>query len=307
MDGVRASGAFGAAIWGTTPWADSSPDSASFPAADAGERVVFLDGLISDAATLTTTGTAALTVANLQDMHPSRMWRSTINVDAILITLAQPWACNGVTLVGHNFTAAGVWRLRGATVQANLIGSPDVDTGWVSVWPNSVMPGDAEWPRWLSLLRWSNDAPMRYWRLDLADTGVGQAYLEAGRLMLGRYWQPAYNVDFDSDFAFLPADIQTASDFGGLYTERRGSPRGFDLKFSAMDWTDAQTRGHELHRRLGLARDLVCVLDPAEVESFHHFAIHGLISAPGSYRAVPAWNGARMVWATAIAIKELLW
>lgn len=297
-------------VWGDLPWGDTSwgdiDYTVTFPTAGASERVVIFDGLISDTATLTTTLSAASPVAALQDLHPSYKWRSSAVADQILITAAYPIAWNGLAMNAHNIDT---WRLRGfASAAARAAGtSPVVDTNYCSPWPLNVKPSDIDWLNYVSILRWTNEQPLQHWLLDVYTADATATGVEAGRLMLCRYWQPARNMDYESGISFEPADLQVESEYGALDTEQRFSPRVFDLQFSDMVWTDAQERASELYRRLGRARDLICVLDPGQTGGdFHRQAIHGVLTGGGKMEPQKGWADGKMVWRTGLRIKELL-
>lgn len=297
-------------VWGDLPWGDVAwgdiDYTVTFPTAGASERIVIFDGLVSDTATLTTTQTAAVTVAALQDKHPSYKWRSTAVADQIAITATYPIAWNGLAMNAHNID---VWRLRGFASAADRTAetAPVVDTNYCSPWPLNVKPNDLDWLNYVSILRWANELPLQHWLLDVYTADASATGAEAGRLMLCRYWQPEHNMDFESPTSFNPADLQVESEFGAIDTEQRFNPRTFDLQFSDMTWEDAQERASELHRRLGRARDLICVLDPgATGGDFHRQAIHGVLSAGGRHEPQRGWVNDRMVWRTGLNIKELL-
>ncbi len=289
--------------WGSVAWGD--PDATiTFPAAGASENVCIFDGLSSDSATLMTDQTAAVTVAALQDRHPSYKWRSSAVADQISITSAIPIAWNGLAMNAHN---VDVWRLRGFASAADRTAgtSAVIDTNYCSPWPLNVRPADEDWLNYVSILRWTNEQPLQHWLLDVAT--YDSTAVEAGRLMVCRYFQPARNMEFESSIAYEPADIQVESEYGAVDTEARFSPRVFDLQFADMEWSDAQERASELHRRLGRARDLIAVLDPgATGGDFHRQTIHGVLTAGGKYEPQKGWADGRMVWRTQLRIKELL-
>ncbi len=297
-------------LWGDIPWGDAAygdlDATATIPTAGASERVCIFDGLTSDTATLTTTQAAAVTVAALQDKHPSYKWRSTSVVDQISITATIPVAWNGLAMSAHNID---VWRLRGFASAADRTAgtSAIVDTNYCSPWPLGVHPADDDWLNYVSILRWTNDQPLQHWLLDVYAVEPSATALEAGRLMLCRYWQPSRNMEFESSIAFEPSDLQVESDYGAIDTEQRFSPRVFDLQFADMVWSDAQERASELHRRLGRARDLICVLDPGLTGGdFHRQAIHGVLAAGGKHEPQKGWADGKFVWRTGLRIKELL-
>ncbi len=306
-DSALVSGAWGGAPWASFAWG-GTPDVV-FPSAGPQENIAFLHAMWSDGATLSTAETAAVAVTNLLNIYPSQKWRSTKRYDSIFITLPRGRPVDAIGL-RHDMSPAGMWRLRCSTVLSTLSSAPDVaDSGWTSVWPLGVKPSVEEWSQHVSLLRFDNghETPLRYLRLDLADTG--RTYVEASRLMVGQLWQPLYNVSWDSAFVVETKDVQIDSDYGGLYPERRAARRiASPLKFPFINRDDAQNFGIELERRLGLARDVMCFIDPAATDDFHLFSIHGLLPSTGIWQPQPAWDGdaRRWTYSASLSIKELL-
>ena len=296
--------------WASLPYAGSP--AVSYPAAGASEKVLFMNGEASDAATIAAGASALMAAANLQNMQPAKKWRSSATSDYLTITLASPLAANAIMFNACNFSDAAVVRVRGYRTAADMAGQTNevVDTNWSSVWPLNFKPRLTSWPRYMAGLRWSNAAALQYWRVDLVDGGGGTTYLEAGRLVLAAYWQPTANADIDGSIGFECADVQVRSPFGNIYTDARRTGRGFELKFSATEWRDAFDLFGEMQRRRGMAKDVICIIDPAATTDFQRFALHGVITSVGKLVPTPQWSGTtaggQMLWSFTITLSELL-
>jgi len=281
----------------------------TWPTAGAAEKVLLLTPTDSDAATLASGSTPQLALANLQDMHPAKKWRSAAATtsDYITLALAKPVAANALALVAHNLTSSGWLRARGANTAAEVTTSPVVDTKLAQAWPLGVKPNAASWNNYTALLRWTNDTPLQYWRVDICDGGL-VTYLEAGRLVLGRYFQPSLlNLDFNSPLGFSPADVQANTDFGGTQTDARYRPRTRTLTFAAMKQSDLFAGIHEIQRLAGMARDVIVCVDPAATDTFHIQTLQGVMTSGGNYVPQVAWtDDGQMVWSLNIPFREIL-
>ena len=281
------------------------------PAAGASERFLILTPRESDLATLTASSAAdGLPVTNLQTMQPAQVWRSTSAVAQYIdVVFPYPVAANALAIVAPNVTAAGVFRARGANTSAEVTASPAVDTGFQSMWPATGKPNVFDWPVHISLLRWSNDALYRYWRIDIADAGTVLTYIEAGRLVLGRAWQPTTNFDYGgTPIGYAPADVQQPTSYGRTFTDRRtvSPPRIFEVSAYALNRREALDGIAEIQRLRGTWGDVICALDPGESTDFHRFTMQGVFNAGGAYTLPPAFDSSGFMVGAGIRLRELI-
>ena len=272
-------------------------------------RIAVLSPRDSDLATVAAgSEVATLPAVNLQNQQPKKVWRSASAADYITVTFGAPVAANMLALNGHNLSAGGVFRVRGADTLANTAAAPSVDTGWQSVWPATGKPADAYWPRYLSALLWSNDALFQYWRVDIADPAASQTYVEAGRLALGRYWQPTTNFDLSgAPLGFDQVDVQTRTDYGEIFTDRRqrSAARRFGLQISAADRREVLDGIAEIQRLRGLWGDVICLLDPGATTDFHRHSMQGVFTAPQEHRIVPQFTANGEMWTVDLQLREI--
>jgi len=280
----------------------------AFPSAGTGERVWFLSPASSDAATLaSTTAVGSLPITNLQDQAPSKRWRSSASVvEAITIDFGYPIAANALALVAHNLSSQGVLRVRGAVTSGAITSAPIVETNWVSAWPLGVKPAEPDWLNYVSLIRFTNDEPMRYWRLDIVDPASTQTYVEAGRLALGRAWQPTYGLSFDTTMTYRSSDLQINSPWNTIYTDARFPARVFDMRFEAHEQRDAFDGAMELQRRRGMAKDVIVSLDPAETTDFHRYTMQGVMTNISAVTRQPLWSNNGPLYQFSIQLQEII-
>ena len=301
---------YGAAPYGALPYG-GMPSGLVWPTAGASERVLLLSPRDSDLATLVASAQAStLPVGNLQTIQPQKKWRAAgVTTCSITIALAQAIACNALALVAHNLTAAAVFRIRGAGSSAAVTYAPVVDTGYVSAWPLGVKPLVASWPNYLSLVRWTNAAALQYWQLDIYDTGPGQTYLEAGRLVIGKAWQPSTNFDLGGyPVGFDPQDVQMKTPSGYTFTDRRAASAGRQI---ALQITGANQREvldgvAEMQRLCGMWGDVIVCLDPAATTDFHRQSMQGVFTAKPRFPIVPLFDADGIQYGATLSLDELL-
>lgn len=281
------------------------------PASPTSGRVLLLSPRDSDAATLSSPNVVSgLPLTNLQNVQPAKKCRwSSATPQYIDIDFGTPVAPNAMAWVGHNLTQAGMVRAQFATTQAGVTAAPAVDTGWVSAWPAANKPLVRNWPAFTSLTTWSNDSAFRYGRAWMADGGSVLSYIEAGRLMVGRYWQPSINFDLaGTPLGFDPADVQAKTPYGRQFTDRRTAspPRLFEIAFYALNKREALDGIYEIQRESGMWGDVVCALDPGESTDFHRFTMQGAFTAGGAYTLPPAFDGNGTMFGAGIKLREFI-
>lgn len=282
---------------GSAPYGAAPPFVA--PAAAGFERMVVLSPLYSDAATLSASSEiTSLPVANLQSLQPKKVFRAGGSYVAVTVAFAEPVAANMLALVRHNLGPGGVIRCSAAGV---------FDTGWQLAWPVTGKPSDRRWPSWLSALRWSNDVEVSQCLVEFADPAG--AYIEAGRLMVGRAWQPSDNFDLSgTPLGFDQADVQTRTDYGGLFTDRRtlSAPRRFSLQISALDRREVLDGIGEIMRLQGGWGDVVVLLDPAATTDFHRHSLQGVFTAPQQHDLTQLFTNSGECWSVSFPLREVI-
>lgn len=298
---------YGAYPYGSAPYAAAPAYVA--PAAASIARMVVLSPYDSDRATIAAgSAVATLPAANLQSQQPKKVWRSSSVSDYLELTFATPVAANMLAINGHNFTSAGLYRVRGADTIAATTSAPLVDTGWVSVWPVTGKPADPYWPRFMSALLWSNDALFQCWRIDFADPSASQTYIEVGRLALGRYWQPSTTFDLaGTPLGRDQRDVQTITDYGELFTDRRqrSGARRMSLQIGALDKRETLDGIQEIQRLAGLSGDVFVLLEPNATTDFHRVSMQGVFTSPQDHQIVMQWTESGEMWTANFPLREV--
>jgi hypothetical protein len=274
------------------------------------KNITILSPTLSDVAVFgASSQVSTLPVANLQTMDPKKKWRAMVTAAAITIDAgAAGLAATGLALIGHNLTAAGTIRVR-AKATSDVTVAPTIDTTAKSAWPATGKPTDSYWNHYLSWLEWANAAALRYWRIDLSDPGNPAGYLQAGRLMLGAYWRPSINFDYDgAPLAYAQKDIQVLTDYGQTFTDRRtrSAPRLVALKHTSLDRREVLDGIAEIQRLRGMWGDVACLLDADETTDFHRYSLQGVFSTPQAHNLVPYYTTNGEMWTATHNLREVI-
>ena len=297
-------------LYGSAPYGYAALAAAAVAVAPA--NLMVLSRIDSDVATLTASSeVATLPASNLQTMQPARVWRSDgVTSASIRVAFAKGVAANALALVGHNLSAAGVLRVRLASSQAALTASPGVDTGWQSAWPVTGKPNDANWPRYLSALTWTNETLYSYALVEIGDSSPLNAYVEAGRLVLGRAWRPTTNFDLAGamPLGFDPRDVQTPSEYGGMFTDRRtrSAPRRVQVALSCTNRREALDGIADIRRQAGMWGDIVVLLDPSATTDFHRLSLQGVFTTQQEHRLTQLFDQSGELWTAEIPVREVI-
>ncbi len=231
---------------------------------------------VSDAATLSSADfVAGLPVGNLQLEGRARVARTanatgtkTINGD-----LAAAGVVAACVLYNHNLSSQATWRLRlwDAPAQAGslLFDSGTVgalpaigwgEFGWGLIpWGASVFTG---WGAAFSVL-WFPAVAARSFRLELADASNAAGFLQAKRLLLGPYFEPAVNLDYGLQLYWQDNSPQRRTQGGSLRTDVRTRYRV--LKGRLGHLSDAERAiALETLRQIGLRTETFISVFPGE-------------------------------------------
>jgi hypothetical protein len=246
---------------------------------------------------------AARPLANLQDLVLARVARSadaTTGSTVVVADLGQARAVRILGLAAHNLTASATQRWRGAASEAGLTAAPGWDSGAVAVWRGSDTPaanaGEDGLPvhRPVALAVADSDQSWRWWRLDLADTGNPDGFVEAGYLMLWQAWQPSRNFSYGKALGLETGTIRQES-IGLVEThDRRASRRTERFAIENLPPADAKV-ALRIERERDLDRPVFWMPDPGAPDDWHDRAFLARLSVLGALDN-PSLRRERSVW-----------
>lgn len=183
----------------------------------------------ADRATLTASSTAgSLAVTNLQSQVKSKVWRST----STTVTLTATWSiAETVAVIALPFctiSPQGTARVRGYVLATDT--TPVFDTGYVSIIPCDPL-GNWTWgtgPLGVNSFAYGGGNYGRVWIpnpaqvckvvIDIDDHLNTAGYIEAGRLVIGNYWNPSVVDVQNTTLQVIDTSSHTRTDSGDLYT-----------------------------------------------------------------------------------------
>lgn len=223
---------------------------------------------VVDAATLTSSDfTATLPVANLQVEGRARVARTTnaTGTKTINGNFAGTTLCSALVLYGHNLSGTATWRLRlynganqtGTVVYDSTTLTPQTVVGWgafqwgAEPWGSYIF---RDWEQPFYSLFFSEVYAVSF-RLEITDTGNPAGYLQASRLIMGRYLTPYFNAAYGLALSWDTNSVQRRTLGGSVRTDRRATFRRLAFDLETLDageralWLDL-ARSVSLHREM---------------------------------------------------------
>jgi hypothetical protein len=201
-------------------------------------RIVFSNAA-NRAATLAAADEAGVLVAgNLLTDIKSHVYRSTGTSSTLTLTWANAETVRCVALPYTNFSSSATLRVRGYTNAADP--DPVFDTTALDCCPYTAAsvfgwdinaPGVANFGYGGAVYAglWFAGGSVKKLVIDIDDAANAAGYIEAGRLIVGDYWEPDYNADYGLQIGYKDASEHKRNEAGDLMTDVR--PRAKTLTF----------------------------------------------------------------------------
>lgn len=264
---------------------------------------------------------ASLPATNIQNRRISKVARSSdallastmLNID----TGATPSAVGLVALVVHNMSASAKVRIR-ADDAADFL-TPVYDSGWVSVWPEGIIPQDLlEWEEdnfWLGTISQNavagyrapfthylpTAAPMRYWRIEMDDMSNPDGWVQVGRVFMGKVWSPEYNMKYGMSIGYSDASASESSLTGEEFFDVRTRYRVHKFELGFMSKEEAVTYTLAMQQQLGTSGEMLISADRADTMNVPRTCFLGRMVSMTPVTAA-FYNG----WTTSFEIREII-
>ncbi len=190
----------------------------------------------ANSSTISASSTAgSLAASNLLTDVKAEVWRSTGTSASLTLTWTNTKAIACVALPFSNLSATATMNVKVYTNAAD--GSPASQTGAVlcSAGATSTNPGvnQLAFGGGTYACVWFSPRSCKKVVIDIVDTGNSLGYIEAARVVVGNYWTPEFNAEYDAQIGFEDRSISTRTDAGDLYTERgtMNKTLSFDMQF----------------------------------------------------------------------------
>ena len=220
------------------------------------------DNLADDATISASTQVLLTPVANLQNPHIARKWRSTSTADYFVADLLALTSIDTVSVIGLTATTI---RIRISSVDSSGSAGDLYDSGVVAI--------DQDYLQYIAVL----GAPVsgRYVRVDLANSV--EAYVEAGRAVIGLRTAYTYNFGFNWQRAYVDPSIRTKTRGGQTQVSNENTYRTLDVTF---EWVTVEQRNgfvETIDRVNGLKTDILFMTDTASTNMARD-SVWGLIT-----------------------------
>lgn len=204
-----------------------------------------------------------------------------------------------VALVNTNATTAGQYRIRGSAVAD--FSTTVVDTGWLDCYPAGVTEAGLEGYTRAILHTFRSHYSARYWRIEFDDATNADGYVELGRVFVGPYWQPSFNMIQGASLSWIDRDEVGETDSGVEYFSERADARLMTFDLRALPEAEAMESAFELQRLSRISREVVFMFNPDDTAHRLRRSFLGRLRS----RKPMAWNGYRRVDAS-FEIKEIV-
>lgn len=231
-----------------------------------------------DTSTLTGGSWAStLPITNLQTKILGQVARTTdaANASSIInINIGSGKAIRVVSLVNHNISIAGTYRIRGGSTTSVL----DYDSGVLPVWTSVYSTDDLEWEddAWWSGTYTTEEMSgyttnvvhilpnievLQYWKIEIFDSTNTVGYIQLGRVFIGSAWEPTNDAEVG-----LLAGWETTTQMqkalnGTRYYQRRNPSRVTKFTLKVIDVDESMAKAFELDRRSGIDGEVLWVHD----------------------------------------------
>ncbi len=241
--------------------------------------IAIANPILGDAATLN--GAEAVDgfpISNLQITQPSEVWRpSDITNAFVTIDLGSQASVNLVAMLYTNLSSAATWRVRGASTSAGAVtAAPDYDTSAITAWAQTDL-GDWDF---VHAINWFGETPrtLRYWRVDVIDTGNSDGHVQAGRLYIDDAWQPSSNIDLGWSLGWVDQTKRSRATSGAIWPTARTPWRALDFRLDLLDEDDMYDEAFDLDRLRGGSGDVFVMRDPTSSKRLQDQSIYGLLT-----------------------------
>lgn len=240
-------------------------------------RVIF-DNAAYRATLAASSAAGTRTVDRLLTNMKTDVWRATGTAATLTLTWPTPEIIGGVALPFCNITSAATIRVRGYTLPDDA--APAVDSGAILAAPpapldggwwgvealapniyrrggaNTFAQGGGAYAR-----AWIAHTPMRKLVVDLDDAANPDGHIEAGRIIVGRYWQPDHNHSWGAKVGLRDGSRHARGGGGDQFVDAQARGRSLSIDLSWMTPHD-RTMCWSILRDYGLQGQVLVSLYP---------------------------------------------
>lgn len=259
-----------------------------------------------------------LLASNLRSNLKSKVWRALSTNAAVVLGWDRPEQVGVVVFAFNNFTSQATMQVRGFTYADSVF--PEYDSGPVECAPPPAL-GQFQWgtPLGENFYRRGGASLFAYgyggygvvWvpggrafrklTVTINDPDNPDTYLEAGRLIVGPWWSPAYNFNFDHSITFHDSTTNRRTEAGDLRGEKMPRWRRMEFDLGNMDAEDRSAMLRIL-RAHGVSEPLFISLFPENADKLleQSYQLWGKFEESARL-SQPRYD----VYATSLAVEEM--
>ena len=225
-------------------------------------NIRFLYDFDNDSATITSSSeVSTLPDDNVVNDLLGKKWRTTgDSSEWIKFDLGSAKQIKEVGIFGHNLTS-------GATVTLEANATDD----WASPSYQTTLTYNAD--RIVKFL----DETYRWWRITFADASNPDGYIEVGRIVMGSYFEPSYNITNDFNRSLIDPSEADVTDGQQTYWRVRTKYWKYTVRFRLIPVSE-QDNFETMFASIGNTEPVVVSLDPDTYPS--KWSIYAQMSTP---------------------------
>lgn len=281
-------------------------------------RIIYQNAIDTATTTITASSfaSASTPATNLKLDPKTQIWRSATDTSAqlsngiysiranLVVTFATATVVGGIILPFCNLSSAATIRVRGYTgaapTMAGTVSVPIVtatgtlafDTGIVPTSPYQAL-GTWNWgmqPLGVNSYSYGGGTYARVWLptqisctslvIEIIDTSNSSQYIEASRLIVGKYWSPKYNTSFGLSQTVKDLTTNFRSESGDLISNRGFVYNSISFDLSYLDTAD-RLELSQILKGSGLSKPMFISLFPdnsADYSKEQSHQIYGKLS-----------------------------
>lgn len=210
-------------------------------------------------------GSWVVSLANLLDPAPKVRARSAsalVTSTKFNVTLDAISPIELIALCSTNLSSAALYKI---TWYSDAFTTAVGDTGWL---PIPGYPSYDYSERGVDVCHIFADAmSYRFFSIEIDDTLNADTYVEVGRLVMSRMWEPPYNYDTNRD-AIIPNTLRNDALGGTGHFNRRPAPRALTISWPALN-TSEEDELREFREYNGIDKQVFVVPMPDDATRYN--------------------------------------
>lgn len=234
-----------------------------------------------------------LPLTNVQDRRTAKVARSADATEAATtfdVDLGTTRSVRVIAILLPNITTSATIRARASTVSD--FASTVYDSGVVAAWPSGIDAEESEGMNVWTTLVLSSAQNARYVRINIADTGNADGYVDVARLIVAGGWQPSVNFDQGFRLGVTSASESKETDGAAMVHDERPRRRTVAGVHSFLAESEAMANGFDMQRIVGTTRQVYFVYDPDDTTHMHRRAFPGVFRelSPMEHTVYSRWG-----------------